>query len=1305
MRKRLMSLMLTAAMLSSLIITFPIIASAATVASGVCGDNLTWVLDDSGTLVISGNGDMYNSEAVQGKNGYVSKAPWISEIDYITTLKIENGVTSIGDNSFIKMTNLTNVYLPETLTNIGVRAFLGCNKIKEISLPQNVVNIEANAFSDCTNLTDINLPNGIINIGKGAFSRCNNLTNMILPQSVETIGESIFEGCNNLVNVYINAKITEIPEYSFYKCSNLKTITIPTSIKKVNAHAFEDCALLESIDLYDYVTICDSAFLRCKNLFSISKEQDIIIVPDGAKIFENARKLSTNITIADGVVEIEDNTFFKCSNLKTITFPSTLKTIGVCAFEETGLTSVELPDGLESILAGAFSSCPNLQKVEIPDSVISIKKNRNGIYPRDGAGAILGNCTNLEEVKLGKGFIDCDAVFGCEYGNLAIGSTTNYYPNLKRVILPQKNDVTVRWDDIQHLYGWKSDDFTFCYTGNQSDELSYIDYRDPTNEKKTDIVYIHEINYDANGGEFAPSYQPKFPGENLKITSKIPQKEGYTFKGWSIDSTAKAVDYLPESTYSADETITLYAVWENNYIAEGTCGNNLTWTLDNDGTFIIDGTGNMTNYSSSSVPWYSYRSQIKNVKIQSGVASVGDYAFFNCNNLTSVTIPNTATAIGERTFGNCVNLSNITIPDSILSVGNYAFVDCDNLSNISIGNAVNSIGNSSFSGCDSLKRITIPKNVASIGTFAFSGCDSLETINVDSNNVNYSSIDGNLFNKNGSSLIQYAIGNTRTSYTVPNNVTSIEERAFFSCSNLKNVTICNDVLSIGERAFQYCDNLATVIIGDGVISIKAFAFSDCGNLISVTIGNSVADIGIQAFSKCTSLTNITIPNGVSTIAIHMFRNCTALTRINIPESVTVIDTGAFENCTGLTDVYYNGNKNMWENITNYGDNTCLTNATIHYTYTLTYDANGGKNAPVSQKKMSGETLILSNTYPSREEYEFIGWSIDKNATTSEYQPGDSFILNDDTILYAIWKENDILVTGITLNKSTLSLIEGNSETLTATITPTNATNKSVSWTSSNESVATVSNGTVTAISSGTTIITATTADGGYTATCSVSVPELIDDEGLIDSGIDANGIRWYFYETGLLKISGSGNMEDYSKTTYIPWYDERANITEIVIGEGISRIGDRSFYNCISVQKINIPNSVTEIGNYAFRNCDEITIYGEKGNYAETYANENGIPFINTKEEPLKELIVELTSNSSKWYFDVSVEDCTEEAIVYVAIYDENDKLITLTSDELLIDDINTLTITKDSSASYSKVFVWKNNLQPIVNCETIYLN
>ena len=233
--------------------------------------------------------------------------------------------------------------------------------------------------------------------------------------------------------------------------------------------------------------------------------------------------------------------------------------------------------------------------------------------------------------------------------------------------------------------------------------------------------------------------------------------------------------------------------------------------------------------------------------------------------------------------------AEIVIPSTysgkaVTSIGWGAFVGCDSLTSVEIGDSVTSIGDGAFEGCDSLTSVEIPNSVISIGWAAFSNCSSLISIIVSEDNANYKDIDGNLYTKDGKTLLQYAIGKKDTSFTIPNGVETIALFAFYSCDSLKSVIIGDSVTSIGYKAFAYCLRLTSVEIGDSVTSIGENAFSNCYNLTSVEIPNSVISIGWAAFSDCSS----------------------------------------------LTKVYYKGSSTEWGNITIGSYNEYLTNATRYY---------------------------------------------------------------------------------------------------------------------------------------------------------------------------------------------------------------------------------------------------------------------------------------------------------------------------------------------------------------------------------------
>ena len=212
------------------------------------------------------------------------------------------------------------------------------------------------------------------------------------------------------------------------------------------------------------------------------------------------------------------------------------------------------------------------------------------------------------------------------------------------------------------------------------------------------------------------------------------------------------------------------------------------------------------------------------------------------------------------------------------------------------GLPVTSIGSSAFRYCFSLTSVVIPDSVASIGGYAFYGCSSLKSLKVDSNNANYKDINGNLYTKDGKTLIQYAIGKSDTHFVIPNSVTNIDNSAFYGCTSL-----------------------TSVVIPDSVTSIGWFAFSGCTGLESVVIPDSVTSIEDSAFNNCTGLTSIEIPDSVISIGNCAFEGCSSLTSVVIPDSVTSIDKYAFYNCYNLTSIKYRGTESQWNAISKDSD--------------------------------------------------------------------------------------------------------------------------------------------------------------------------------------------------------------------------------------------------------------------------------------------------------------------------------------------------------------------------------------------------
>ena len=260
-------------------------------------------------------------------------------------------------------------------------------------------------------------------------------------------------------------------------------------------------------------------------------------------------------------------------------------------------------------------------------------------------------------------------------------------------------------------------------------------------------------------------------------------------------------------------------------------------------------------------------------------------------------IKETTEIICDRAFFDCLNLTSISIPNSVKDIGEWAFKYCISLSSIDIPNSVKSIGNNAFAGCSSLKYISIPESVICLNGNPF--CYWYGELECLSANFIY---EGDvLFNKDKSEIISFR-NKKIMSYIIPDSVTSIGDGAFFNCSSLSSLVIPNSVVSIGDGAFRGCSSLSSLAIPNSVTSIGDSAFEDCSSLRSLVIADSVTSIGDFAFNGCSSLCSLVIPDSVVSIGNGAFRGCSSLRGLVIPDSVTSIGFHAFEDCSSLSSL-------------------------------------------------------------------------------------------------------------------------------------------------------------------------------------------------------------------------------------------------------------------------------------------------------------------------------------------------------------------------------------------------------------------
>ena len=689
---------------------------------------------------------------------------------------------------------------------------------------------------------------------------------------------------------------------------------------------------------------------------------------------------------------------------------------------------------------------------------------------------------------------------------------------------------------------------------------------------------------------------------------------------------------------------------------------------------------------------------LTSVTIPNSVTSIGEWAFSWCTSLTSVTIPNSVTSIGDYAFRNCTGLTSVTIPNSVTSIGDLAFFVCTGLTSVTIPNSVTSIGRSAFNNCSSLTSVTIPNSVTSIGKDAFNNCSSLTSVT-----INSSAIVGKTYKYD--SNLQTIFGSQVTEYIIGDDVTSIGDYAFYGCSSLTSVTIPNSVTSIGNRAFSGCGSLTSVtlnssavvgktytsssniniknifgsqvteyIIGDDVTSIGGYAFGDCTALTSVTIGNSVTSIGDYAFQGCTGLTSVTIPNSVTSIGERAFEGCSGLTSVTIGNSVTSIGSSAFSGCSGLTSVTI---PNSVTSIGNYAFNGCsgLTSVTIGNSVTSI-----GDGAFFGCSSLTSVTLN-SNAVTSK------NYSYNSNLQNKFGSQVTEYIIGDDVTSigeYAFYNCSGL--TSVTIGNSVTSIgeraFEGCSGLTSVTI-PNSVTSigggafydcsglTSVTIGNSVKSIGAYAFFDCTNLTSVTIPNSVTNIGGGAFYYCigltsvtignsvtsigdgvfqacydltSVTIPNSVTSIGknafnncssLTSVTLNSNAVtsKNYSYNSNIKNIFGS-QVTEYiigDDVTSIGDYafSGCSGLTSVTIGNSVTSIGEWAFYGCSGLTSVTIPNSVTSIGGDAFSWCTSLTSVTIQ---AETPPTLGSSVFSETNNCPIYVPCNSVSTYKSAWY-------------------------------------------------------------------------
>ena len=548
---------------------------------------------------------IYSSAFSECKNIISATMPTFA-IGYIPQDSLQTVVLTsgefIGNNAFQNCSSLTSVTIGNSVTSIGGRAFYGCSGLTSIIIPDGVTSIGSSAFENCDGLRTVTIGNSVMSIGERAFYGCSSLTSIIIPDGVTSIDSSAFGNCNGLRTVTIGNSVMSIGNDAFSGCAGLASATIGDNVTSIGERAFYGCSSLTSIIIPDGVTsIGDETFYECRSLESIT-------IP-----FVGAKNYGTNNTHFGYIFGASwglDNDDYVPVSLKEVIITGGTSIEDYAFYGCSSLTSVTIGDRVTSIGDSAFYGCTGLTSVIIPDSVINI-----GEYS-------FYKCTSLATVIIPGSVtsIGDSAFYGC------IGLTS----------------VTIG-NGVTNIGMWAFDGCTSLTSITIPDSVTSIG-RWAFNDC-SGLVYNEYGNAYYLGNNNNPYVVLVKAKDNLIISCTIYEQTKAICNNAFYGCTGLTSVIIPDSVTSIGRSAFPY------------CSGLMSITVE-EGNSVYHSAGNcIIETASKTVVAGCKTSAIPN---DGSVTSIGDYAFYGCSNLTSVTIPDSVTSIGSSAFASCYELTSVT---------------------------------------------------------------------------------------------------------------------------------------------------------------------------------------------------------------------------------------------------------------------------------------------------------------------------------------------------------------------------------------------------------------------------------------------------------------------------------------------------------------------------------------------------------------------------------------------------------------------------------------------------------------------
>ena len=941
-----------------------------------------------------------------------------------------------------------------------------------------------------------------------------------------------------IVGLTTSNTVTSIGSYAFYKCSSLTSVTIGESVTSIGNYAFYNCSSLTSVTIGESVTsIGNYAFYKCSGLTSVTIPESVTTIGNSA--FYQCSSL-TSVTIPNSVTSIGDYAFDSCSSLISVTIPNSVTSIGKSAFSTcSSLTSVTIGESVTSIGNYAFYKCSSLTSVTIPNSVTTIGESA------------FKDCSGLTSLSIGNSVTNI--------GKEAFHRCTA----LESVVWNAKHaaDAYTEGESVYPIfYSMRSQIKSFTFGDNVEYIPTYLCYG---MEKLTSVTFPHGVTSIGKNAFYSCSSLTSitckaanpptvgkyaFDGVSKSIPVYVPCGcvEAYkTASGWNNFTNIQ----IPLAEYSIEVYVNDTTMGSAKVDIHNSCSTQIS-AIPNVGYHFIQWSDGNTDAIRTLV--LTQDTVLTAEFAQSFSGQCGDSLYWELVDTTLHITGNgamynyTPDSVPWKVLVN--SIKTLTVAEGVSSIGTETFKGCSILTSVTI-NSDAIVGNDYTWGYNNLSYIfgsqvteyLIGESVTSIGTYAFCDCSSLTSVTIPNSitSIGYGAFWG------CSSL---------TSVTIPNSVTSIGNNTFSDCSSLTSVTIPNSVTSIGKSAFYGCSSLTSVTIGESVTSIEDDAFYGCSSLTSVTInsdaivnsnisrifgsqvteyiiGESVTSIGGSAFYGCSSLTSVIIPNSVTSIGGSAFYGCSSLTSVTIPNSVTSIGYRAFYGCSSLTSVII---PNSVTSIGNSAFSSCssLTSVTIPNGVTSIGDFTFNGCSSLT-------SITIPNSVTSIGNCAFDGCSSLTSITIPESVTsiGERAFLGCSKLTSPVYNAHCFAYMP-TSYSGAYTIPEGIKQIAGSAFQDCKS---------------------LTSITIPNSVTSIGSSAFNY---CSSLTSVTINSDAIMSKG--------YSSDSNLSHIFGS-------------------QVTEYIIGDSVTSIGDKAFYNCSSLTSVAIGESVTSIGIEAFKGCSKLT--------------------------------------------------------------------------------------------------------------------